>query len=487
VTDQPKDSILKETFGSEVADDEGAQLQHFSKELINRFYMLYRTAKVHDLENQATVKAIENFRACLEEGFKIDTVWTLAAVGDTFYLNKSFVKVDFRVFENVRFLLQTFTALNVGAIEFLELPSKESLEKFITAMIKSELDPDEPGWVGNQQMPGFKIEKAKRVLETVAKPVEKVDLKDHEILLKFYCKAILGVRSVLDKVNRNEVFQISRLQQVAHDLIDAINAQQDKAVALIWVDGEEEQLATHLVNTMVLSLYLGFSLELKRKQLSELCMAALFHGIGKLLVPEELIKKTAALTKEDTKVFERSNVLSIQLLLRGRGLNESVLRRVLVAFEHARGVEKASSKGEGLSLFSRIVSITSAFEAMITPKEYRDALMPDEAMKLLLHDKAQKFDQKLSQLFIATIKPFPVGSFVLLSSNESGIVVENCQDQKFPNRPKLKCVFDVAGNSADGEVIDLMERNAQGNFARTIVHALDPHKFNINPLHFVFS
>jgi hypothetical protein len=84
----------------------------------------------------------------------------------------------------------------------------------------------------------------------------------------------------------------------------------------------------------------------------------------------------------------------------------------------------------------------------------------------------------LFKFFINMVGVFPIGSVVMLSSKELGLVCES--NQLFPSRPRVMIIIDEKGNRVKGHIVDLTEKNQQDAFVRSITRTMDPNKYKIN-------
>lgn len=76
---------------------------------------------------------------------------------------------------------------------------------------------------------------------------------------------------------------------------------------------------------------------------------------------------------------------------------------------------------------------------------------------------------------------FPLGTLVLLSANEMGVVTQIQEDVELIDRPKVCLLYDSNGEYRKGQVMDLREKDeTTGEFKRTIVKTINPNEYNIN-------
>ena len=90
------------------------------------------------------------------------------------------------------------------------------------------------------------------------------------------------------------------------------------------------------------------------------------------------------------------------------------------------------------------------------------------------------------KVFVNMLGIFPLGTLVLLNTNEMGIVVQTSEDTDLIDRPRICLLYYSDGEYRKGDVIDLREVDEGArDFKRTIVKTLDPNEYNINVAEFL--
>ncbi len=91
-----------------------------------------------------------------------------------------------------------------------------------------------------------------------------------------------------------------------------------------------------------------------------------------------------------------------------------------------------------VNLFGRIIRIADAYDAMTTPRPYREiTYTPAEALAIMMRERDTHYDAVLMKIFIGIISIFPIGSLVLLNTGEIGIVYKTNSDPKCLDRPQV--------------------------------------------------
>jgi HD-GYP domain-containing protein (c-di-GMP phosphodiesterase class II) len=128
-------------------------------------------------------------------------------------------------------------------------------------------------------------------------------------------------------------------------------------------------------------------------------VAALLHDIGKVGVPDAILKKNGPLTPEERAIINRHPEYSWSILRLFPGLEEASL----YALHHHESVDgtgyPAGLKGQDIPLVSRIISVIDAYDAMVSNRCYRKGLPHEEAVARLLKASGTQFDSEVVRVF----------------------------------------------------------------------------------------
>jgi HD-GYP domain-containing protein (c-di-GMP phosphodiesterase class II) len=128
-------------------------------------------------------------------------------------------------------------------------------------------------------------------------------------------------------------------------------------------------------------------------------VAALLHDIGKVGVPDAILKKNGPLTAEERAIINRHPEYSWSILRLFPGLEEASL----YALHHHESVDgtgyPAGLKGQNIPLVSRIISVIDAYDAMVSNRCYRKGLPHEEAVARLLKASGTQFDAEVVRVF----------------------------------------------------------------------------------------
>jgi HD-GYP domain-containing protein (c-di-GMP phosphodiesterase class II) len=219
--------------------------------------------------------------------------------------------------------------------------------------------------------------------------------------------------------------------------------------------------------------------------LTKLGIAALFHDIGKVDIPIEILNKPGPFNDEEWATMRRHPVMGVKAISKIRGLNEMAASSMVAAFEHHIFYDKTGyppvRKKRMPNFFSRIISIADQYDSMTSSRVYaRIPYTPDKALSLMMERSGVQLDPLLFKIFTNIVGVYPIGTLVLLDSKELGLVFESNPNPDRLDRPKVILITDRSGRKITGKTVDLAEHTPDGVFKRSISKALDPKKYNIN-------
>ena len=141
-------------------------------------------------------------------------------------------------------------------------------------------------------------------------------------------------------------------------------------------------------------------LNIPEQHMYQVEVAALLHDIGKIGVPDSILKKPGALTSEERAVINRHPEYSWSILRLFPGLEEASL----YALHHHENFDgtgyPAQLKGSDIPIVSRIVSVIDAYDAMVSNRCYRKGLEHAEAVRRLIQSCGTQFDCEVVQAFV---------------------------------------------------------------------------------------
>ena len=158
---------------------------------------------------------------------------------------------------------------------------------------------------------------------------------------------------------------------------------------------KDEYTERHTRRVALLAVQVGEQLGLSASRLRTLAIGGLVHDIGKLSVPDAILKKPAALDEDEYEVVQGHPEVGSKLLSELGGFSHAV--RQLVRDHHERLDGAGYPRGlpaQEIDLDTRILTVCDVYDALISKRVYRPAWTHEDAMALLRRESGTAFDAR---------------------------------------------------------------------------------------------
>jgi len=137
------------------------------------------------------------------------------------------------------------------------------------------------------------------------------------------------------------------------------------------------------------------------EELTMIYRGALMHDVGKIGVPDAILRKPGALTDEEWVFMRKHPAMGYRILAQVPYLRPAA-RVVLAHHERWDGAGYPRKlKGEAIPFGARIFALADTYDAMISDRPYRRGKAPDEALQEILRCAGTQFDPKVVEAFEA--------------------------------------------------------------------------------------
>lgn len=169
----------------------------------------------------------------------------------------------------------------------------------------------------------------------------------------------------------------------------------------------------------VFARWLRFSEE--DTNLATLC--GLLHDVGKIMIPDSIIKKPAPLTDQEFSVIKTHPLEGYQILKK-QNINEHIKNAALMHHERCDGSGyPLGLVGKKIDKFAKIVSITDVYDAMTSARVYRGPLCPFKVIELFETEGLQKYDTQYVLTFLECVVNTYLSNRVRLSNGTEGDII----------------------------------------------------------------
>ncbi len=166
------------------------------------------------------------------------------------------------------------------------------------------------------------------------------------------------------------------------------------------LEAKDRYTATHAREIAEMAVCVGGAMGMSSDELKTLRYAALFHDIGKLAIPSEILNKDSELEEKEFEEVAKHTVIGQQILAPVPFLDEV---SPLVRHAHERWDGKGYPDGligEAIPVGARIIFVCDAFHAMTSNRPYRKARPRKDALTELRSEAGTQFDPDVVEAFL---------------------------------------------------------------------------------------
>lgn len=307
-----------------------------------------------------------------------------------------------------------------------------------------------------------------------------------------YAHGMESLKDVAQKLAGDQRAGIGKTVRVAQEMVDLIVEDDSLLMTLSTLRTYDDYTFHHSVNVAILSMCLGNAIHLSKPSLERLAVCGMLHDLGKVEIPVHILNKPGRLTSGEFEEIKKHSLNSALQILKIKASRERRARLIAPPFEHHLKYDMSgyprSPRKTSLSLFGRILTIADVYDAITSPRKYRESVMsPDEALGYMLKGSGTDFDPVLLKVFIRMMGIFPVGTMVLLDTGEIGLVRGGAPGGPSDRPMLIHLVPDPDKGFQKGQELDMTEIDPKTRaFKRNIVRSFHPSTFGVQPADFLF-
>lgn len=285
-------------------------------------------------------------------------------------------------------------------------------------------------------------------------------------------KSVQKMKAMFEALRHKKPFDITEIEAVVYNLTnDLIPVVKNNYIfqalpsVLGEIDSYDSYIIEHSINCVFYSMVLCLQISdvIREFRLSErgmkylregnayfyIAMNSLFQDIGKLKVSSEILDKSEKLNDIEYREIKKHPKYGFELIREINKINlENGFKQIPLTylvgclFHHnnwnGSGYPEIIDKGavtqyseRSIPLIGRICAIVDKFDAITSPRPYRDKIHDALAIKYLKDDLGNALDPFLGRKFINVLCPFKAGSTVKLSNGDLGLIKVVYKDEKF--------------------------------------------------------
>lgn len=215
-------------------------------------------------------------------------------------------------------------------------------------------------------------------------------------------------------------------------------------------------LIIHTMRTTVLCLAIALQLHLPLSKMIELGVTSILHEIGMLRLPPQLYMTSKKLSVREKAQISKHTLLGYTII-KDLNFGLSIQLGVLEHHEKENGTGYPRRlTGDKISSNAKIIAVACTYEAISSPRSYKDEKSTFDALLEMLQNKEHAYDGSVIKALLYTVSLYPIGTFVYLSNRKVAEVIDTN-----PDNPKTPIVQLLTETNADGSLkkIQIGENN----------------------------
>jgi len=213
------------------------------------------------------------------------------------------------------------------------------------------------------------------------------------------------IRKIMNSNAVNLDSEYIKVEYYVNSIIDQLLFRQDIVISLNEIRNVDDYTFEHSVSVCIFSLIIGISLEYSDTDLFELGVGALLHDIGKLKIPDSILKKPSNLTPEEFSFIKMHSYFGYEILSKSSNISK---KSAEVALYHHERIDGSGYPNKLSSLdipeFARITAVADVFDALTSDRVYRNKLGINEVVEYMTSSNMNLFDQKMLKCFMKFIR-----------------------------------------------------------------------------------
>lgn len=281
-------------------------------------------------------------------------------------------------------------------------------------------------------------------------------------------------KTCVEAVERADVDALIRL---ASELVTEISQLNSEYIDMFDMRSYENYVCHHSVCVAVYSIKVGIEMGLWGGELQNLAIAALCHDLGQLSIPDEILNKPGKLTDKEFELIKSHCRLSADKLDKVE-IPSAVRVAVLFHHENENGSGYPMGRlGDQIPLLAKIIHTVDVYDALTNRKPYKETYSPLRALNYLQDGCGVLFDKSVVDTVKKVIPTYPIGSMVLLSNGETGLVTAytDCNLRPVVKIQESNAIADLS-NDSDYMDVRIVKSAFLGSGAESDKEAIDKAK-----------
>lgn len=264
-------------------------------------------------------------------------------------------------------------------------------------------------------------------------------------------ESVRETKQAFEKLREADSIDLDSIKKSIDDFLPDMLRNNDVLMRLNQLQKSDDYTFEHSFRVSILAAMIGKWIGYSSEQIEELASAALLFDMGKMKIPEFILKKPKV-SEDEMEVIRRHSQFGYSILMKTPGVTPNIKYSALQHHERIDGSGyPLRIKGGQIHEFAKIIMICDIFDAITHDRPYKKKMSHFKAAEYISWQSGVTLDSRLCYVFLSNIAEFYTGKEVMLSTGERGRIIY--VDVNFPTRPVVK---------VENKIIDLVKEKNIG-------------------------
>lgn len=366
------------------------------------------------------------------------------------------------------------------------LNNPDDLNKLLASNVASvQIDTEKGTLVPKEEVVAATHESATdlKAIETSKVRTQHVSVaEEHETARKLIKASKASVTRMFSDARMGKAMNVEEVLPLVNDIVASVDRNHGAITSLVRLKGKDEYTYMHSVAVCVLMIALARELALNEEQTRQAGVAGLYHDVGKMAIPNEILTKPDTLSEEEFVVMRKHAEFGYAILSRSQLIGEVCLDVCLHHHEKMDGTGYPHKmKGNEISLFARMAAVCDVYDATTSQRPYNSGWEPTAALHKMAEWRGH-FDPEILKAFVKCVGIYPIGSLVKLKSGRLAVVIDQSPGSLLT--PVVKVFFSIKSKMyIEPEIVYLSKIGGRDE----ILGHEDPRRWDIHDLHSIWA
>ncbi len=247
-------------------------------------------------------------------------------------------------------------------------------------------------------------------------------------------RAIEDSRRMFQRIRNTGELDLDHIRSNVEELLPDMIRNNDVLMRLNQLKASDDYTFQHSLRVSILATMIGKWLGYTQLELLELGEAALLYDIGKMNIPDFVLKKEGKVTQDEYELIKKHPQFGYSILLKTPGVTANMKYAALHHHERMDGSGyPLRLKAGQIHDYAKIIMVCDVFDAMISDRPYKKGICPLLAADYLMWSSGKLFDGEVCYIFVKRLSEYFVGKKVKLTTGQEGKII--FVDENYPTRP----------------------------------------------------